>query len=133
MKNIKGVPRKTKYEVLSVEVLGLDLKGMSKYLSADYALSRRVADLVYTKQHLMREVLLKSDMTDLDGMKPYFIEVRVPIINHLRKNRRHKPNDWKERTLATMCKDEMEAYRFATGLIQAHWQKAFKLDRYARR
>ena len=132
MKNIKGVPRKTKYEVLSVELVGYDLRGMSRYMQADSIATRVVKGVPYTKQEILFHALKNRDTDNLNGYRPHIITVRVPVRNYYR-GRTYKPNDWKERTISTMAVDEIEAYQIAKFLIQAHWQKAFKLNRYAKR
>lgn len=133
MKNIKGIPRKTKYEVLSVEVLGINLRGMSKYIQANLVANRRAGDTVYTKQEILLRAASNIDIDNIDGLKPHLITVRVPVRQWARKNRSHKPNDWRDRTIATLAVDEIEAYQIAKKKIQWWWQKAFKLDRYRRR
>ena len=131
MKNIKGIPRKTKYEVQSIEVLGFDLLGYSVFMGADYALKRNMnADGVSA---FVRKMLLSDEQEKLDGLKPYLITVRVPVRQHGRKNRSHKPNDMKDRTISTLAIDEIEAYNIAKKTIQEHWQVCFKLNRYAKR
>jgi hypothetical protein len=133
MKNIKGVPRKAKYEVLSVEVVGYDLRGMSRYMQADSIATRMVGGVPYTKQEILVHAMKNRDTDNMNGLRPHIITVRVPVRQWARKNRSHKPNDWKDRTISTMAVDEIEAYQIAKFLIQAHWHKAFNLDRYARR
>ena len=130
MKNIKGIPRKTKYEVLSVEVLGFSYEGLGRYMSADLRLRRSAgtADM----DTFIRNMARVEDMSELKGMKPYLVSVRIPIRNHNR-GKTYKPNDWKERTIATLAVDEIEAYNLAKREIQWRWQKAFKLNRYAKR
>lgn len=131
MKNIKGIQRKAKYEVQSIEVLGFSYEGFGRFMSADIRL-RRTADKESIAE-FMYNIVKGEDMSELRGMRSYFISVRVPVRQWARKNRSHKPNDWKGRTIATLAVDEIEAYNLAKKAIQAHWQRAFKLNRYAKR
>ena len=130
MKNIKCIPSKTKNEVLSVEVLGFSYGGFGRYMSADLRLRRSAgtADM----DNFIYNLVKGEDFSELKGIKPYLIFVRIPIRNHNR-GKTYKPNDWKERTIATLAVDEIEAYNLAKRAIQAHWQRAFKLNRYAKR
>ena len=130
MKNIKGIQRKAKYEVLSVEVLGFSYGGFGRYMSADIRL-RRTAGTVDMNDFIYN-LVKGEDFSEIRGMKPYLIFVRIPIRNHNR-GKTYKPNDWKERTISTLAVDEIEAYNLAKREIQWRWQKAFKLDRYAKR
>lgn len=131
MKNIKGIQRKAKYEVQSVEVLGFNFEGYGRFTSANITLKRLTSEET-VRAFLALPLLGESEIT-LKGMKPYFITVSVPVRQWARKNRSHKPNDWKDRTISTMAVDEIEAYKIAKKLVQKYWQKAYKLDRYARR
>lgn len=130
MKNIKGIQRKAKYEVQSVEVLDFGFEGFGKFMSANLRLRRLRNEDV---DSFMRYLVVGEESNELDGKKPYFITVSVPVRQWARKNRSHKPNDWKDRTISTLAIDEIEAYSLAKRAIQAYWQKAFKLDRYRRR
>ena len=130
MKNIKGIQRKAKYEVQSVEVLDFGFEGFGKFMSANIRLRRLRNEDV---DSFMRYLVVGEESNELDGKKPYFITVSVPVRQWARKNRSHKPNDWKDRTISTLAIDEIEAYNLAKRAIQAYWQKAFKLNRYRRR
>lgn len=130
MKNIKGIQRKAKYEVQSVEVLDFGFEGFGKFMSANIRLRRLRNEDV---DSFMRYLVVGEESNELDGKKPYFITVSVPVRQWARKNRSHKPNDWKDRTISTLAIDEIEAYSLAKRAIQAYWQKAFKLNRYRRR
>ena len=130
MKNIKGIQRKAKYEVQSVEVLDFGFEGFGKFMSANIRLRRLRNEDV---DSFMRYLVVGEESNELDGKKPYFITVSVPVRQWARKNRSHKPNDWRDRTISTLAIDEIEAYNLAKRAIQAYWQKAFKLNRYARR
>ena len=130
MKNIKGIQRKAKYEVQSVEVLDFGFEGFGKFMSANIRLRRLRNEDV---DSFMRYLVVGEESNELDGKKPYFITVSVPVRQWARKNRSHKPNDWRDRTISTLAIDEIEAYNLAKRAIQAYWQKAFKLNRYRRR
>jgi hypothetical protein len=130
MKNIKGIQRKAKYEVQSIEVLDFGFEGFGKFMSANIRLRRLRNEDV---DSFMRYLVVGEESNELDGKKPYFITVSVPVRQWARKNRSHKPNDWRDRTISTLAIDEIEAYNLAKRAIQAYWQKAFKLNRYARR
>lgn len=130
MKNIKGIPRKAKYEVQSIEVLDFGFEGFGKFMSANIRLRRLRNEDV---DSFMRYLVVGEESNELDGKKPYFITVSVPVRQWARKNRSHKPNDWRDRTISTLAVDEIEAYNLAKRAIQAYWQKAFKLNRYRRR
>ena len=130
MKNIKGIQRKAKYEVQSVELLDFGFEGFGKFMSANIRLRRLRNEDV---DSFMRYLVVGEESNELDGKKPYFITVSVPVRQWARKNRSHKPNDWRDRTISTLAVDEIEAYKIAKKLVQKYWQKAYKLDRYARR
>lgn len=123
------IKRKARYEILEVRVLPKSFDGMVEWSQASLKskFPSTVHEMLYfgDLKHIGKEF-------NVAGITAHIVKVKIDVHDYRRKGG-GLVNDMHDRYIGVLAVDELKAYKIAEAMLQKHWMRANKLNRYKRR